>query len=73
MSENYLDLDAEYPTRHALAKLWGVSWHTIYRYECQPNGLPSLMLGGKKRYPWKDACEWLASRVTRPSPVRRRA
>jgi hypothetical protein len=72
MSENHLDLDAEYPTRNALAKLWGISEHTIFRYECEPNGLPSLRLGGRARYPLKDAIAWFERRVRRPSPIRRR-
>jgi hypothetical protein len=64
------NIDAEYPDRPTLAKLWGCSSHTIFRYEKQPNGLPNLWLAGRKRYPWKEACEWLEARVKRPNPVR---
>jgi hypothetical protein len=64
---------ADYPTRPELAKLWGVSPHTILRYEHLPNGLPHLTLGGRKRYPLKEAIAWLESRVNRPNPTRARA
>jgi hypothetical protein len=29
------DFLADYPDRHALAKRWGISWHTVYRYELE--------------------------------------
>ena len=61
---------SEYLDRLALAKCWQVSWRTIARYEALPNGLPSIMLGGKKRYAWKDAIAWLESRKTRPNQRR---
>jgi hypothetical protein len=67
MTEDFL---ADYPDRPTLAKVWGVSPHTILRYEQLPDGLPSLMLGGRKRYPWKEALAWLQSRVKRPNPTR---
>jgi hypothetical protein len=69
MSGNYLD--TEYPDRDTLAKLWKASTRTIANYESLPDGLPSLRLGGKARYPMKDAIAWLESRVTRPNPRRR--
>jgi hypothetical protein len=66
--ENFLD---NYPTRKTLAKLWGVHPRTLMRYQREPDGLPSLMLGGNARYPWKECCEWLERRVKRPNPTRR--
>jgi len=69
MSANAEDFLSEYPDRHTLARRWGISWHTVYRYELEPDGLPNMMLGGRKR-PWKDACAWLERRVKRPNPRR---
>jgi hypothetical protein len=67
------DFLADYPDRATLAQRWQVCPRTISRYENEPNGLPNLMLGGKKRYPWRDACAWLEARVRRPNPRRRTA
>jgi hypothetical protein len=64
------DYLADYLDRATLAHRWRVSPRTIFNYESEPNGLPSLMLGGKKRYPWRDALEWLERRVKRPNPKR---
>jgi hypothetical protein len=68
MSKNHLDED--YPLRAVLAAEWGVSQRTLYHYELEPNGLPSLTVGGKKRYPRLAAYEWLERRVKRPNPRR---
>jgi len=68
MPENFLD---DYPDRHTLAERLEVSWRTIARYENEPNGLPSLMLGGKRRYPWPEVLKWLEARIRRPNPRRR--
>jgi hypothetical protein len=70
MTANNSDFLANYPTRPELAKMWGVSAHTILRYEHMENGLPHLLLGGRKRYPLKDAIAWLESRIRRPNPTR---
>jgi hypothetical protein len=61
MSKTHLDED--YPLRAVLAAEWGVSERTVYNYELEPNGLPSLKLGGKARYPRREAYEWLQARA----------
>lgn len=68
MTSDYLQ---DYPDRRTLAQRWQVCPRTISRYEAEPNGLPSLLLGGRKRYPWRDACAWLEARIQRPNPRRR--
>ncbi len=40
--EGYLD-------RAALAAALGVSARTLCRYEAEPNGLPSLLIGGRRK------------------------
>jgi hypothetical protein len=69
MTTDFLE---EHPDRPTLAKELGVSEHTVHRYELLPNGLPSLMIGGKKRYPRKTTAAWLESRIHRPNPIRER-
>jgi hypothetical protein len=67
MNDDFL---SNYPTRPELAKMWDVSPHTILRYEHQPNGLPHLLIGGRKRYPLKEAIAWWEARIKRPNPTR---
>jgi hypothetical protein len=72
MTANDTDFLANYPTRPELAKLWGVSPHTLLRYEDYSPGLPHLLLGGRKRYPLKEAIAWLEARTRHPNPTRER-
>lgn len=60
-------------TRADLAAQLGISERSIWRYENGPNGIPSLMLGGRKYYRIADVQDWLERRVVRPNPTRRKA
>lgn len=56
---------------------WAIEWNTttrtLARYDKLPDGLPYVILAGKKYRPRK-ACEaWLAKRIQRPNPRRRAA
>ncbi len=64
--ENYLD-------RGSLARQLGVSERTVCRYENQPDGLPSLLLGGKRLYRLDSVRAWLERRERKPNPTRHRA
>jgi hypothetical protein len=64
--ENYLD-------RRSLARQLGVSERSVFRYENQPDGLPSLLLGGRRMYKLDSVRAWLERRERKPNPTRRRA
>jgi hypothetical protein len=53
-----------------LAKKWGCTQRTLTRYDNMTNGLPYVMLGGKKFRPAKACAEWLANQIKRPNPRR---
>ena len=55
-----LDLLSDYADRPTLAQQWGTSVRTIANYEAE--GLPSLMLGGRKLYNIGSAMNWLKER-----------
>ena len=61
-----------YLTRQQLAEQMGVSWRTICRYEDMADGLPSLLIGGKKIYRVESVRQWLERRERRPNPTRTR-
>jgi hypothetical protein len=63
--ENYLD-------RGSLARQLGVSERTIHRYENQPDGLPSLLIGGRRMYKLDSIRAWLERRERHPNPSRSR-
>lgn len=60
----------DFCTRPELAQDFGCSERTIWRYESQPDGLPSVMIGGRKFYRIQAVREWLNARERRPNPRR---
>ena len=58
-------------TREQLADEWGVHQRTVARYEALPDGLPYLMIGGRKWYPVDGARAFMARRRVNPNPTRR--
>ncbi len=56
--------------RSGLAAELGCSTRTIARMEHQPNGLPSILLAGRKFYNVDTIRAWLASRERKPNPRR---
>lgn len=62
-----------YLDREQLARELDCTTRTIWNYENLPDGLPSLMLGGKKLYRIESVRLWLAARERRPNPRRGRA
>lgn len=66
-----LDLLNDYIPRGQLAGVLNLSERTLMRYEQQPDGLPSLMIGGRKFYRTQSVRDWLAKRETRQNPRRR--
>ena len=65
-----LDILGDYVDRATLAHNLGISARTLWRYENQPDGLPSLMIGGRKHYRVEAVKAWLAKRERRPNPRR---
>lgn len=61
-----------YVNRHELAALLGVSWRTVYRYEEERDGLPSVMIGRRKMYNLDSVKEWLGRRERGRNPSRSR-
>lgn len=53
-----------------LAERWQVTTRTLSRYENQPDGLPSWIVGGKKYRAVRASAEWLARRIRKPNPRR---
>ncbi|MCO5157503.1 MAG: hypothetical protein M9945_12270 [Aquamicrobium sp.] len=66
-----LDLLNDFIPRGQLAHALNLSTRTLMRYEQQPDGLPSLMIGGRKFYRAQSVRDWLAKRETQPNPRRR--
>lgn len=52
-----------------LAVEWGATRRTLSRYDRLPDGLPYVMIAGKKYRPINACREWLARRVTYPNPT----
>jgi hypothetical protein len=74
MSEKELDPEflATYEREDCWAKAHGISQRTAKRYRALPNGLPFLFFGGWVWIPKREGREWIASRVKRRIPRRRR-
>ena len=66
------DLLKDYRDRPGIAKGLGVSERSIARYEGQPNGLPSVLIGGRKLYHVPTVMAWVENRMKRPNPTRGR-
>jgi hypothetical protein len=64
------DVMADYVDRPGLAALWHITPKTLQRYEAEPDGLPSLKLGGRVYYRLSSAMAWLAARERRPNARR---
>lgn len=62
--------DDELILDESLAEQWHCTTRTLRRYESEPNGLPYLIVGGRKYRPVKACAEWLAGRMQRPNPRR---
>ncbi len=45
---------------------------TVARYENEPDGLPSLIIGGRRKYRIESVRAWLERRERRPNPTRGR-
>ena len=60
-------------TRAALAADLNVSERTIWRYENLPNGLPSVLIGGRKLYRRESVLAWLAKRERTRNNIRKAA
>ena len=67
MSETIL---SDYLDRPALATELCCAERTVARYESEPDGLPSLMLGGRRYYRRAAVLEWLSKRERKPNPRR---
>jgi phage terminase Nu1 subunit (DNA packaging protein) len=65
------ELIADYVDRASLAEALKVSPRTISRYENQPDGLPSLLIGGRKHYRMESVRKWLDRREQHPNRRRR--
>ena len=62
----------DYIDRPTLAEELGVNWRTIPRYENQPDGLPSLLIGGRRMYRVDSVRAWLERRERQRNPTRGR-
>lgn len=60
----------ELVTDEALAVDWHTTTRTLRRYEHEPDGLPYVMVTGRKWRPVKASAEWLARRMRKPNPRR---
>ena len=64
------DLLAGFATRAEIARQFDTCERTVARYENEPDGLPSVLIGGRKYYRFDAVREWLARRERRPNPRR---
>jgi len=62
---------AGYVDRPELTRQLRCTDRTIHRYENQPDGLPCLIVGGRKYYRIDAVKAWLAKREQRRNPRRR--
>lgn len=60
-----------YVDRAGLAAQLKVSERTLIRYESERDGLPSLMLGGRRMYKLDSVRAWLERRERSANPSRR--
>jgi hypothetical protein len=60
-----------YIDRDDLARDLRCSGRTLARYETEADGLPSVMIGGRKFYRVAAVKAWLEKRETWPNPRRR--
>ena len=60
----------DYLTIETLAAEMHISVRTIARYEREANGLPNVMIGGRKYYRITSVQAWLAKRERHPNPRR---
>lgn len=63
---------ADYVNRPELAAALNVSVRTLSRYEILPDGLPSVLIGGRKLYRVQSVLDWVKSRETHPNKRRSR-
>lgn len=56
-----------------LAAEWGCTTRTLRRYDREPDGLPHVLVSGRKWRPARACQEWLAARIRRPNPRRKTA
>jgi hypothetical protein len=70
---NSQDLLSGFVDRPTLAEQLGCCDRTLKRYESEPDGLPHMILAGRKLYPVAGVQAWLAKRVVRPNPRRKGA
>lgn len=56
-----------------LAEKLRCSTRTLMRYEHLPDGLPSLLIGGRKFYRVSSVMRWLEARERHPNQTRRGA
>lgn len=61
---------SDYLDRATLAEALHCSERTVARYENQPDGIPSLMVGGRKFYRLTAIRDWLDRRERKPNPRR---
>ena len=60
-----------YLTRSELAHQLRCSERTIARYEQMTNGLPYMIVAGRRFYEKKTVRDWLKNRTVHPNPARR--
>ena len=60
----------EYISRSELATALAVVPRTLARYEALPNGLPSVMIGGRKLYRLESVRRWIEGREQHPNARR---
>jgi hypothetical protein len=63
--------DDELIPNEELAKRWRTTVRTLWRYEKEPDGLPGVMVSGRKYRPWRRCQDWLARRIQQPNPRRK--
>ena len=70
---NAKELTADLISRDELAAVLDVTPRTLSRYENQPDGLPSVLIGWRKFYRYESVRKWLAQRERHPNRRRRAA
>jgi hypothetical protein len=61
---------SDYITRDQLASELKCAERTIARYESEPDGLPSVMIAGRRYYRKAAVLEFIQKRERRPNPRR---
>ena len=62
--------DDELITDEQLAEAWQTTTRTLRRYDNWPNGLPYVLVSGRKWRPVRACGEWLSARIIHPNPKR---